>query len=953
MMISLFGPMVNPSQVFAATGFSGGMGTAGDPYIITTPEQLNSIRSYGSSYFKLGDNIDLTDYLSQTGAGYNGGNYWTPISYFSGTLDGDGYTIKGLKIKNNNNFIGFFGDLASGSYIKNIGLENVEINSSGMFVGGIAGAQRSQSTISNSYVTGDVKGGTYVGGLIGYQDTGAVIDSYSTAKVNASSQAGGLIGLEYRSSSKNSYAAGSITGSYPTGGLVGGTYSGADASVHVDTYYDREVSGQWDNSGKGEPKSTAEMKSRSTFLTWDLASAWFIKEGHYPELQVFLAETPTADVEGGPVAWKSEIALSSGTTNASIYYTTNGDEPTLNSTRYISPIVATEDMTIKAIAVKGTTYNEVMTESYTVIGKAEAPTTGSLLPGTDFDTTQLNGVTDVMEYKVNNGNYNAVSTDDTSVDNIAVQAGDTISVRIIEGPSDPASEVQVLTVGQANIHTRSTASTLTSTIGLVSTGGTPNETITNITYGTTLATFKGAITLAAGATFEVYEADGINPAVTLATGDKVIVTAQDTTMKTTYTVTMQEGPPAGMYLSPGTNVDTTRLNGVTDAMEYNVNNESYVAIATGDNSVDNISVQAGDEITVRTAATLDIPASIEQVLTVGPADIKAKSRVSTLTSTIGTVSTGGTSNETITNIPYGTTLAALKVAITPAADATFEVYEADGITPAGTLATGSKVIVTAQDTTTKTTYVVRVESETTPITPTTPTGQTPTPVPAPAPAPVPTPVPTPSEPEPTPVVSKPVYNDKVDKKVVADIKRKAESASSTTLSDVKMTSWSYDDIDYAIRAGIIKGYTDGSFRGETKVTRGEFAQMLVKALGLTATGTEVVADATGHFAEDAIRALLEKGIMTGYADGSFGPNREIKRAEIAALLARVLDLTQLNTNAKFEDINGSWAKDSINALGNAGIINGKKELEFTPNANASREESVVLIVRLLKLIPTE
>ncbi|WP_205412017.1 chitobiase/beta-hexosaminidase C-terminal domain-containing protein, partial [Paenibacillus sp. O199] len=470
MMISLFGPMVNPSQVFAATGFSGGTGTAGDSYIITTPEQLNSIRSYGRSYFKLGDNIDLTDYLSPTGEGYNGGQYWTPISYFSGTLDGDGYTIKGLKIKNNNNFIGLFGDLASGSSIKNIGLENVEIIGSGMFVGGIAGAQRSQSTISNSYVTGEVKGANYVGGLIGYQDTGVVVNSYSTAKVHASSQqAGGLIGLEYQSSTKNSYAAGSITGSNTTGGLVGGTYPAPNASVHVDTYYDREVSGQWDNSGKGVPKTTAEMKTISTFSTWDFDNEWFIKEGHYPQLQVFLADTPRADIEGGLVAWKSQIALSSGTTNASIYYTTNGDEPTLNSTLYVSPIVVPEDMTIKAIAVKGTTYNEVMTESYTVIGKAAAPTTGSLLPGTDVDTTQLNGVTDVMEYKVNNGNYNAVTADDSSVDNISVHAGDTISVRIAAEPSVPASEAQVLTVGIADIHTRSTESALTSTIGTVST----------------------------------------------------------------------------------------------------------------------------------------------------------------------------------------------------------------------------------------------------------------------------------------------------------------------------------------------------------------------------------------------------------------------------------------------------------------------------------------------------
>ncbi|WP_161601415.1 S-layer homology domain-containing protein [Paenibacillus luteus] len=1258
----------------------------GNPYIITTPNQLNRIRNYSGSHFKLGGNIDLTDYLSEAGAGYNSGQYWAPIPSFSGTLDGDGYVVKGLKVYSNAGYIGLFGSLTSGSSIKNIGLEYVEVIGNGMFAGGLAGAIYGPATVSNSYVTGNVTG-MYTGGLIGYLDKSDIRNSYSTAHATSTSNnVGGLIGISYKGTITNNYAAGGITGFYPAGGLVGGIYDGDGASLFVDNYYDKEVSRDYNNSGKGIPKSTTEMKTASTFSTWDFDSEWIIKEGHYPELQVFLAETPTADIEGGSVVWNSEIELSSGTIGAAIYYTTNGDEPTLNSTLYHSPIVVTDDMTIKAIAVKGTVYNEAMVESYTVTGRAAAPTTGSLVPGTNVDTTQLHGVTDAMEYKVNNGSYVAVAAGAASVDNISVQVGNTISIRTAAGSGYPATDAQVLTVGQADIHPKSTVSTListigtvsiggtanetikdipyvttlaafkdaitpaayatfevyeangitkatsletgnkvivtaqnptmkttyavtmqqgrpagylsqgtnadttslkgvtdvmeykvnngnyvavttgativdnisvqdedtitvrtaatldhmasveqvllvglsdikpkstestlTSTIGTVSTGDTENETITSIPYGTTLAAFKAAITPVAHATFEVYEANGIDQATTLATGNKVIVTAQDATTVTTYTVTVQAGPPAGILapgtnvdttrlsnvmdvmeykvnngnyiavamgatfvdnigveegdtisvrtaatlnhmesfaqlltvgladihpkstastltstigtvstgatgnetitnipygttlaafkaaitpavyatfevyeangidqaatlatgskvivtaqdeitktiytitvqigppagqLTPGTNVDTTRLNEVTDVMEYKVNNGNYIAVATGATFVDNIGVEEGDTITVRTAATLDHMASVEQAVIVGLADIKPRSTASTLTSTIGTVSTGATGNETITNIPYGTTLAAFKAAITPAAHATFEVYEANGVERATTLATGNKVIVTAQNATTATTYTVTVEAAplvptptapTTPTTPTTPTGPTLTPTPTPTLSP-------------TPVVNKPIYNDKVDKKAVAEIKLKAELASSTTFADVKMNSWSYDDIDFATRAGIVKGYANGTFRGEAKVTRGEFAQMLVKALGFTATGTQVVTDATGHFAENAIRALLEKGIMTGYADGSFEPNRVITRAEIAALLARVLDLAQLDTNAKFEDINGSWAKDQINALGNAGIIKGKTEHEFIPNANASREESVVLIVRLLKLVSTE
>ncbi len=81
----------------------------------------------------------------------------------------------------------------------------------------------------------------------------------------------------------------------------------------------------------------------------------------------------------------------------------------------------------------------------------------------------------------------------------------------------------------------------------------------------------------------------------------------------------------------------------------------------------------------------------------------------TLTSTIGTVSAGGTDNETIT-VESGVTLAELKAAIKPAANATFEIYQADGITKAAKLETGMKIIVTPQAGTTKVTYTITVSS---------------------------------------------------------------------------------------------------------------------------------------------------------------------------------------------------------------------------------------------------
>ncbi|MFD0672723.1 discoidin domain-containing protein [Cohnella sp. GCM10027633] len=80
-----------------------------------------------------------------------------------------------------------------------------------------------------------------------------------------------------------------------------------------------------------------------------------------------------------------------------------------------------------------------------------------------------------------------------------------------------------------------------------------------------------------------------------------------------------------------------------------------------------------------------------------------------LTSTVGVVSAGGTDNETIT-IGSNVKLAALRAAITPSANATFEIYHADGITRAETLAAGMKIIVTSQSGTKKTTYTVLLDN---------------------------------------------------------------------------------------------------------------------------------------------------------------------------------------------------------------------------------------------------
>lgn len=92
---------VIPISVSAAGGFAGGSGTESNPYQISTAAQLNNIRNYPSSNFILNNDIVFTDAdFEEGGAFYNDGYGWEPIETFSGSLNGNGFTIENLYVYN-------------------------------------------------------------------------------------------------------------------------------------------------------------------------------------------------------------------------------------------------------------------------------------------------------------------------------------------------------------------------------------------------------------------------------------------------------------------------------------------------------------------------------------------------------------------------------------------------------------------------------------------------------------------------------------------------------------------------------------------------------------------------------------------------------------------------------------------------------------------------------------
>lgn len=129
------------------------------------------------------------------------------------------------------------------------------------------------------------------------------------------------------------------------------------------------------------------------------------------------------------------------------------------------------------------------------------------------------------------------------------------------------------------------------------------------------------------------------------------------------------------------------------------------------------------------------------------------------------------------------------------------------------------------------------------------------------------------------------------------------------------SGWYNAAINAVVNAGYMKGYPDGTFRPNGKITRAEFAQM-IKAIDKANTGMAPFADAKGHWAEAAINQAYANGRINGYPDGTFRPNNHITRAEAVKVFNKLYDrsvgltgLRDVLTNiAPFVDVNAShWA----------------------------------------------
>lgn len=166
--------------------------------------------------------------------------------------------------------------------------------------------------------------------------------------------------------------------------------------------------------------------------------------------------------------------------------------------------------------------------------------------------------------------------------------------------------------------------------------------------------------------------------------------------------------------------------------------------------------------------------------------------------------------------------------------------------------------------------------------------------------------------------------------------------------------WAREQIERAVSLGIVSGYPNGTFKPDGEVTRAEFTAMLVRAVKLPETIGVPVSfrdfDAIPEWARPFVASAAAAGVITGFEDGTFRADLRITRAQMAVMIAKAAELKLVEgSSTGFADDTTipKWARSSIAAAADAGLVQGKGGNRFEPLSNATRAEALTLILRLV------
>lgn len=182
-----------------------------------------------------------------------------------------------------------------------------------------------------------------------------------------------------------------------------------------------------------------------------------------------------------------------------------------------------------------------------------------------------------------------------------------------------------------------------------------------------------------------------------------------------------------------------------------------------------------------------------------------------------------------------------------------------------------------------------------------------------------------------------------------------EEVKSGSFRDVTRGHWAFASVERAAELGLVTGYSDGTFRPDTPVTRAQFVLMLWRMCSKPAAAKAAsFADASADWYQDALSWAVEKGYVNGLSDTRFGPDAPITRQQAMAILFRLnggQSGTELTLTGIYEQTFAdsttiaSWAKDATWWAVYHELVSGVGGSRIAPEANASRAQIAAILLR--------
>lgn len=186
------------------------------------------------------------------------------------------------------------------------------------------------------------------------------------------------------------------------------------------------------------------------------------------------------------------------------------------------------------------------------------------------------------------------------------------------------------------------------------------------------------------------------------------------------------------------------------------------------------------------------------------------------------------------------------------------------------------------------------------------------------------------------------------------------TATWTGFVDVSTDAWYAGSVDYIVKSGLMNGMGKNEFRPEVAMTRAMLVTVLWRYAGSPVEGANTFGDLTQNWYVQAVAWAANNGIVTGYPDGTFRPDDEVTREQLATILYRYCNTVGIDTSARADlasfpdgDKINAYANDPISWAVSSGLITGithggNPTAYLEPQGSATRAQVATILMRFIE-----